>query len=212
MPQNYFHDMMAPSRAAQRKRRLEDIEREQRREEIAALKMTEEQREALQRSFESVKVEFSDLDGQKWSQSILRTRSQQTYLNALKARFSAEGVSPSSSHTGFAILSKTELESFSPEETIRASGKLRKPIFDLSTSTRNSSSVSNTKSRGRGSVRHSVLGLFAEDSKPDTVKVQGVDCDVGAGFSKGSPVIADDFLCLLELLNLKGMEQGVGLL
>lgn len=81
------------SRAAQRKQRLLEIEKEQHLEDAEALKMTEvgiffltslipayrlqslqEQRQILLRSFTSVKVEFSDLDGLKWTHSALRKR------------------------------------------------------------------------------------------------------------------------------------------
>ncbi|KAJ7147006.1 hypothetical protein C8R44DRAFT_20924 [Mycena epipterygia] len=55
----------APSRAAQRKQRLLELENEQRLEDAEALKMTEEQRLSLFHSFRSVKFEWSDLDGMR---------------------------------------------------------------------------------------------------------------------------------------------------
>ncbi|KAJ6464255.1 hypothetical protein C8R47DRAFT_1237571 [Mycena vitilis] len=55
----------APSRAAQRKQRLLDLENEQRLEDAEALKFTEEQRLSLFLSFRSVKFEWSDLDGMR---------------------------------------------------------------------------------------------------------------------------------------------------
>lgn len=88
-------DIASMSRAAQRKQRLLEIEKEQHLEDAEALKMTEvcallyahscrvlsympvtrqEQRQILFRSFTSVKVEFSDLDGLKWTHSALRKR------------------------------------------------------------------------------------------------------------------------------------------
>ncbi|KAE9403919.1 hypothetical protein BT96DRAFT_917275 [Gymnopus androsaceus JB14] len=62
------------SRAAQRKARLLQIEKEQKLEDAEALKLTEEQRSTLIQSFSSVKVEFCDLDGLQWSGSALRKR------------------------------------------------------------------------------------------------------------------------------------------
>ncbi|KIK69117.1 hypothetical protein GYMLUDRAFT_35178 [Collybiopsis luxurians FD-317 M1] len=62
------------SRAAQRKAKLMQIEKEQKLEEAEALKLTEEQRHTLLQSFSSVKFEFSDLDGLKWTGSALRNR------------------------------------------------------------------------------------------------------------------------------------------
>ncbi|KAJ7431927.1 hypothetical protein B0H11DRAFT_824659 [Mycena galericulata] len=53
----------SPSRAAQRKQRLLELENEQRLEDAEALKMTEEQRLSLFHSFRTVKFEWSDLDG-----------------------------------------------------------------------------------------------------------------------------------------------------
>ncbi|KAJ7646093.1 hypothetical protein DFH06DRAFT_1333022 [Mycena polygramma] len=55
----------APSRAAQRKQRLLELENEQRLEDAEALKFTEEQRLSLFLSFRSVKFEWSDLDGMR---------------------------------------------------------------------------------------------------------------------------------------------------
>ncbi|KAF5383441.1 hypothetical protein D9757_006082 [Collybiopsis confluens] len=65
---------ISSSRAAQRKAKLLQIEKEQKQEDAEALKLTEEQRDTLLQSFSSVKFEFSDLDGMKWSNSALRTR------------------------------------------------------------------------------------------------------------------------------------------
>ena len=84
-------DLVQISRAEQRKQRLRELESEQAAEEAEALKMTEvsgpsyshfailivvfecqEQRQTLLKSFSSVKVEFTDLDGLRWSQTALR--------------------------------------------------------------------------------------------------------------------------------------------
>ncbi|EAU83730.1 hypothetical protein CC1G_05634 [Coprinopsis cinerea okayama7 len=71
---NNANDLVFNSRAEQRRRRLLDIEREQQLEELEALKMTEEQFHLLKRSFVSVKFEFYDLDGLRWTPSALYTR------------------------------------------------------------------------------------------------------------------------------------------
>ncbi|KAG5650802.1 hypothetical protein H0H81_011013 [Sphagnurus paluster] len=118
------------SRAAQRKQRLIEIEYEMRLEEAEALKMTEvrvavlscaretepltqrtplqEQRQILIRSFTSVKVEFSDLDG------LART----TRAKPLPCLSASASASPSDH--AFVILSSADLASFAPHETIRA--------------------------------------------------------------------------------------------
>ncbi|KAG6829891.1 hypothetical protein H0H92_003024 [Tricholoma furcatifolium] len=54
------------TRAAQRRLKQLEMENEQLIEDAEALKMTDEQRLILHRSFSSVKVEFSDLDGLTW--------------------------------------------------------------------------------------------------------------------------------------------------
>ncbi|KAF9033535.1 hypothetical protein BJ165DRAFT_1410281 [Panaeolus papilionaceus] len=59
------------TRAEQRRLKLREIENELAAEEAEAIKMTEEQRQTLLRSFTSVKVEFSDLDGLRWTQAAL---------------------------------------------------------------------------------------------------------------------------------------------
>ncbi|KAF9458299.1 hypothetical protein BDZ94DRAFT_1270955 [Collybia nuda] len=114
-------DLASMSRAAQRKERLLQIEREQRIEEAEALKMTEEQREILLRSFTSVKVEFSDLDGLKWTHSALRRRQGAPHPKS--------PVSPTPPNHTFVILTNADLASFSPEDTIRASAARPRPRF-----------------------------------------------------------------------------------
>ncbi|KAG6855461.1 hypothetical protein H0H87_002433 [Tephrocybe sp. NHM501043] len=94
-------DLAHSTRAAQRKLRQLEIEKEQRIEEAEALKMTEEQRQILHRSFSSVKVEFSDLDGLQWSQK------------------------PPAREQAFVVLTNSDLASFGPHETIRASASSR---------------------------------------------------------------------------------------
>ncbi|KIY49677.1 hypothetical protein FISHEDRAFT_57945 [Fistulina hepatica ATCC 64428] len=94
-------------RAVQRRRRLLEIETEQRMEEMEALKMTAEQLQVLMTSFQGVAFEFTDLDGMTWSHSDLRQR-----------RHPAPVESPTST---FAVLTNAHLESFSPDDTIRVS-------------------------------------------------------------------------------------------
>jgi len=110
-------DLAQISRAEQRKQRLRELETEQAAEEAEALKMTEEQRQTLLKSFSSVKVEFTDLDGLRWSQTAL-------------CRFpsfhrSTPHISPTSHSTSknntFVVLTKADLANFSAEDTIRVS-------------------------------------------------------------------------------------------
>ncbi|TFK22479.1 hypothetical protein FA15DRAFT_671453 [Coprinopsis marcescibilis] len=71
---NASADFASNSRAEQRRQKLLDAEREQQAEELEALKMTEEQFHTLKRSFMSVKFEFYDLDGLRWTPSALYSR------------------------------------------------------------------------------------------------------------------------------------------
>ncbi|PPQ78712.1 hypothetical protein CVT24_002337 [Panaeolus cyanescens] len=66
------------SRSEQRRLRLREIENELAAEEAEAIKLTEEQRQTLFRSFTSVKVEFSDLDGMRWTKAALSLFQMQT--------------------------------------------------------------------------------------------------------------------------------------
>ncbi|KAF8884636.1 hypothetical protein BD779DRAFT_1536195 [Infundibulicybe gibba] len=124
-------DLASISRAAQRKQRLLDIENEQRIEEAEALKMTEEQRQILYLSFKSVKVEFSDLDGLKWTGSALRRRKFQPPHASSSRGIVSPGVNSSvaqspntlSKPQAFAVLTNAELALFHPEDTIRASSR-----------------------------------------------------------------------------------------
>jgi len=59
------------TRAEQRKLKLQQAEREQRLEEQEALVLTPEQLDMLYQPFMSVKFEFCDLDGMRWSSSGL---------------------------------------------------------------------------------------------------------------------------------------------
>ncbi|KAJ3513169.1 hypothetical protein NLJ89_g3101 [Agrocybe chaxingu] len=116
-------------RAEKRKRRLLEIEAEQEREEAEALKMTEEQRRTLLHSFKAVKVEFDDLDGQRWPQGLLRHPQ------------ASRGIVPKSSSSNnpmkrgtFTVLTN----SFNPEDTIRVSAskpKSRRSLAHIPTVT-----------------------------------------------------------------------------
>ncbi|KAF8151290.1 hypothetical protein B0H34DRAFT_124236 [Crassisporium funariophilum] len=116
-------DLGHVSRAEQRKQRLLEVESEQAAEEAEALKMTEEQRQMLMKPFTSVKVEFSDLDGLRWTQTALRK------FQPLQRHASAHVASShhaSMIHNTFVVLTNADLASFSPEDTIRVSGSTTK--------------------------------------------------------------------------------------
>jgi len=110
-------DLAQISRAEQRKQRLRELESEQAAEEAEALKMTEEQRQTLLKSFTSVKVEFTDLDGLRWSQTALR-RFPSFHRNI--PHISPTSHSTSKNNT-FVVLTNADLANFSPEDTIRVS-------------------------------------------------------------------------------------------
>ncbi|KAF8344622.1 hypothetical protein F5887DRAFT_969897 [Amanita rubescens] len=100
------------TRAEQRRQRQLEIEKEQRLEDDEALKMTEEQRETLLRSFRSVKFEFYDLDGLSWTDSI-------------KQRLLRKDARATMKKPTFVVLTKADLASFAPEDTIRPSAVRR---------------------------------------------------------------------------------------
>ncbi|KDQ58007.1 hypothetical protein JAAARDRAFT_34813 [Jaapia argillacea MUCL 33604] len=132
------------SKARQRALRQKEWEAQQRRDEKSALKMTERERRVLHSSFDTVKTEFSDLDGLVWGSPPRSPVRFRLYDNPSRSpsppplALSELGVAPipipsprsaeshpepSSSPTSqFAILlSNADLASFSPDETIRAS-------------------------------------------------------------------------------------------
>lgn len=106
------------TRAEQRKHRLLELENEQRLEEFEALKMTDEQRRTLLRPFASVKFEFSDLDGLRWTSSALHRRQvhQPQRPDAPQKRLHRATTS-----TAFVVLTNADLAAFSGEDTIRVS-------------------------------------------------------------------------------------------
>ncbi|KAG6907679.1 hypothetical protein DXG01_007782 [Tephrocybe rancida] len=156
-------DLAHATRAAQRKLKQLEIENEQRIEEAEALKMTEtfrlrpwlglqEQRQILQRSFSSVKVEFSDLDGLSWC------KSPQTRVH--------------SPEQAFVVLTNADLASFGPHETIRASASSRpRPRTSMSSpnlSNRQFSSLPSTSPTLRHA--HSTSLASPSLSSTDTIK------------------------------------------
>ncbi|KAJ6501285.1 hypothetical protein DFH09DRAFT_1102641 [Mycena vulgaris] len=123
-------DLAPPSRAAQRKQRLLELENEQRIEDAEALKMTEEQRLSLFHSFRSVKFEWSDLDGMR---SVRRRYNSpprlqlhphaqlhhpQTQHQQPPAPTSVSVPPPQPQAPAFAVLTNARLASFSADDTI----------------------------------------------------------------------------------------------
>ncbi|KAF5323246.1 hypothetical protein D9619_013503 [Psilocybe cf. subviscida] len=150
------------SRAEQRKQRLLEAEREVAREEAEALKLTEEQRLALLRPFTSVKAEFTDLDGLRWTQTALRyhqppNQQRPGHVSGSGppgAHFfsSAAPTSASPDSKTFVVLTNSDLTSFSGEDTVRPSARGSRPAFSplLSLSLY---SPKNTKGLKRSSAR-----------------------------------------------------------
>ncbi|KAK7057858.1 hypothetical protein R3P38DRAFT_2843388 [Favolaschia claudopus] len=117
-----------PSRAAQRKQRLLELENEQRIEDAEALKFTDEQKLSLFLSFRSVKFEWSDLDGMRPTRSVRRR-----YNSSCPASPPAVSVAPQT-HSLFparppalahppaspalAVLTNAHLASFGKDDTI----------------------------------------------------------------------------------------------
>ncbi|RDB30604.1 hypothetical protein Hypma_005724 [Hypsizygus marmoreus] len=169
---------LSMSRAAQRKQRLLEIENEQRIEEAEALKMTEEQRQTLLRSFTSVKVEFSDLDGLTWHAHAHATTT---------ARISAP--------PAFVILTNADLASFSPEDTIRASASRSRPrashshsspSLSSSSSSHKSSPHATLRARHPRRPRSPFKGLFPPPSSSPTDPTYDSDCDRTVRADSGS--------------------------
>ncbi|PFH46289.1 hypothetical protein AMATHDRAFT_8007 [Amanita thiersii Skay4041] len=139
------------TRAEQRRLRLLEIEKEQHLEDAEALKMTEEQRQILLRSFQSVKFEFSDLDGLSWSDSALRKLHKESRT------------AKNSNNATFVVLTNADLASFSPDDTIRVSSLCRP----------RSSSRSNPVS-GADSLQHdeTALGASLKYRKRDGARIR----------------------------------------
>jgi len=121
-------DLASMSRAAQRRLRLLEAEKQQRLEDLEALKMTEEQRQILWRSFRSVKVEFCDLDGLSWTRSALCRHYSDVDNHIVKSQPMPDRHNyphiPAAPQPAFAVLTNTDIGLLSaPEEasTVRAS-------------------------------------------------------------------------------------------
>jgi len=148
------------SRAEQRKQRLRELETEQAAEEAEALKMTEEQRLTLLKSFTSVKVEFTDLDGLRWSQTALH-----------KFPTNVAHLSPTSHATSkdntFVVLTNADLANFSAEDTIRVSAsttRLRPRHPGYQVTLPHITSESHRRHRNGSRSRSPIKGLFQPGS------------------------------------------------
>ncbi|KAF8625446.1 hypothetical protein AX17_006847 [Amanita inopinata Kibby_2008] len=157
------------TRAEQRRLRLLEIEDEQRLEDAEAIKMTEEQRETLLRSFQSVKFEFNDLDGLSWSDSARQRLRQESQTAVTSATF--------------VVLSNADLASFSPEDTIRVSiRRPRVPRTDAEPPSHSSNSGFLTpalkcRHRDGSRTRSPVKGLFSITDEDTDVEHSSNDKD-----------------------------------
>ncbi|KAK0185210.1 hypothetical protein F5146DRAFT_1071911 [Armillaria mellea] len=149
------------SRAAQRKQRLLEIENEQRMEDVEALRMTEEQRQVLLRSFATVTSEFFPLDGLQWTPVSLHKRIQVMKRVATKETATTTTSSddrPVVSSSPPALASITNATLGTAEDTIRVSSTSLSAFL-----TSYYASPSRTGERSRSPVK----GLFTvEDGKP----------------------------------------------
>jgi hypothetical protein len=159
-------ELVQISRAEQRKQRLRELETEQAAEEAEALKMTEEQRQTLLKSFTSVKVEFTDLDGLRWSQTALR-RFPPFHINTPNISSTSHATSKNNT---FVVLTNADLANFSAEDTIRvstSSSKMRPPYPIQKTATPHLPSVlpqSSPPQHDDNRSRSSIEGLFQSES------------------------------------------------
>ncbi|KAF8968630.1 hypothetical protein BDZ97DRAFT_1916063 [Flammula alnicola] len=159
-------EQLHATRAEQRKQRLLEAERELAAEEAEALKMTEEQRQMLLKPFKSVKAEFADLDGHRWTQSALR-KFQPPQRRA--SHVAAPSHSTAKKGT-FVVLSNADLASFSPDETIRVSSSVhQRPAFPsplLSSKPLPTAQEAPCRHRDGTHSRSPVKGLFQRRSDP----------------------------------------------
>lgn len=121
-------------RALLRVQRLLETEEQMKREDEAALVMTESQRLTLLKSFQSVQAEFADLDGLRWSsadaqQTIRATPIPMTPLlhmpSSTHISSAIEGLPPTSPDLSSSFSSRPTLDAFGSDtdnlKTIRAS-------------------------------------------------------------------------------------------
>ncbi|KAF9442537.1 hypothetical protein P691DRAFT_779356 [Macrolepiota fuliginosa MF-IS2] len=100
------------SRQQLRRHRLLELEKEQHLEDAEDLVMTEEQRQLLLSPFMSVKFEFHDLDGMRWTQTALRDRQCRRRPSVLPSY---------RSNCAFVVLANTHCRTHDLEATIRGS-------------------------------------------------------------------------------------------
>ncbi|KAM6499886.1 hypothetical protein JOM56_005394 [Amanita muscaria] len=158
------------TRAEQRRLRQLEIEDEQRLEDAEALKMTEEQRDILLRTFHSVKFEFRDLDGLSWTDPIRQQLKQpEGVANAVNPYQDQQ----QPQQPPFVVLTKAELAAFSPEETIRISTVHRScfPQHEAEPPIYNDHFVTPVLRRGKRDgtrARSPIKGLFSTASDAST--------------------------------------------
>ncbi|PPR05345.1 hypothetical protein CVT26_011609 [Gymnopilus dilepis] len=148
------------SRAEQRKQRLLEIEMEVAAEEAEALKLTEEQRQTLLRPFAAVKAEFTDLDGLRWTQAALCMLSPKSSESQPQRR--GPPTTPAdvlnakcmSSSTSFNVLTKADLDNYSPQATVRPSFSASSALVDLGL-------PSGNRHRDGSHPRSPIKGLFS---------------------------------------------------
>ncbi|PBK60855.1 hypothetical protein ARMSODRAFT_679775 [Armillaria solidipes] len=151
------------SRAAQRKQRLLEIENEQRMEDVEALRMTEEQRQLLLRSFATVTSEFFPLDGLQWTPVSLHKRIQVMKRVATKETATTTTTSddrPAASPSPPALASITNATLGTAEDTIRVSSTSLSAFL-----TSYYASPSRTGERPRSPVK----GLFTEEDEEPAI-------------------------------------------
>ncbi|KAK0478603.1 hypothetical protein EDD18DRAFT_1358632 [Armillaria luteobubalina] len=150
------------SRAAQRKQRLLEIENEQRMEDVEALRMTEEQRQVLLRSFATVTSEFFPLDGLQWTPVSLHKRIQVMKRVATKETATTTTTSDDrlASPSPPALASITNATLGTAEDTIRVSSTSLSAFL-----TSYYASPSRTGERSRSPVK----GLFTEEDEKPTL-------------------------------------------
>ncbi|KAF8876972.1 hypothetical protein CPB84DRAFT_1828908 [Gymnopilus junonius] len=154
-------------------------------EEAEALKMTEEQRQALLKPFATVKAEFTDLDGLRWTQSalyMLSPRSPQRRAPPhVPPNTPADVLSPKSytnRGTAFNVLTKADLDTISPDATIRPSFSSSSSLVDLGIPNGNAN-----RHRDGSHSRSPIKGLFSTTSQ------QPLDMDTPSRLSTTDHVV-----------------------
>lgn len=109
------------SRAAQRKKKLLELEHEQHLEDLEALKMTSEQRHTLWMSFQGVKVDLYPLDGLTWFTSSQKSDPSSPTPDRRPHAHYPNRPPHSPTSPAFAILTNSKLACPDDTSTIRAS-------------------------------------------------------------------------------------------